>query len=260
MPRHPHEDARRGAHRVGAVEADARSDAAHRQALVAGRDGERLVPPGQREAEWLEIRSGVSVSRPCGGEVVGNHRLALARELFREHDLEGLDLHAGEAQHRSDGCRVVVQDALRQFRQRERAKLHPGSRVARRDAPLVVQHRRAALHARQVPVHRILIERNQHVEAVAHAAHRRPAGTDRQEGVPSADDRLVRVVGIHVQPAPREELGEDVSRGGDALARGAADTDGEVDVCHTLVRVWDRRTRIRRNRTGRHEQLICSRH
>ena len=46
VPCHPHQHARRGAHRIGAVELDAGGDAAHRQALVARGDRQRLAGNG----------------------------------------------------------------------------------------------------------------------------------------------------------------------------------------------------------------------
>src|SRR5689334_18108041 len=75
---------------------------AHRQALVSGGGREALLAGGQREGGGLEIGTCVLVARSRGGDVVGDHRLALARELLREHLLERLQLDAGEAQYRGD--------------------------------------------------------------------------------------------------------------------------------------------------------------
>ena len=51
------------------------------------------------------------------------------------------------------------------------------------------------------------------------------AGADGEEGVAAADDGLVGVVGVEVQAAAAEDLGEDVAGSGDTLTGGASDTD-----------------------------------
>jgi hypothetical protein len=89
-----------------------------------------------------------------------------------------------------------------------------------------------------VAVHRVLIERDEHVDLVTHVAHRRIARTNGQEGMPAPDDRLIGVVSIEMEPAPREDAGENVPRGGDALAVLAANADCEVyfrRFCHLVI-------------------------
>ena len=81
-------------------------------------------------------------------------------------------------------------------------------------------------------VHRILVQRNQHVELVAHAADRAVAGADGQKRVPAANDGLVSVVGVDVQAAPREDAGENITGGGDALAVLAANANCKINCCH----------------------------
>ena len=72
-------------------------------------------------------------------------------------------------------------------------------------------------------IHGVLIERNQQVDPVAEAGDPLRTGADRQESMSAANDGLIGVVGVQVQAAPREDPGEDVARGGDALSRGASD-------------------------------------
>ena len=84
----------------------------------------------------------------------------------------------------------------------------------------------------QVAIHRVLIERDEHIDLVAHVAHRRLAGADGQERMPAADDGLVGVVGVEVKPAPREDAGENVAGGGDALAVLPPDGDREIYSIH----------------------------
>ena len=63
------------------------------------------------------------------------------------------------------------------------------------------------------------------------------AGADGQESVAAADDGLVGVVGVEMEAAPRENAGENVSGGGDALAVLAADADCEINFggCYHMV-------------------------
>ena len=86
-------------------------------------------------------------------------------------------------------------------------------------------------------IHRVLIERDEHVDLVTHVAHGRIARANGQEGVPPTDDRLIGIVGIKMEPAPREDAGENVPRGGDALAVFAANADCEIyfgKLCHLV--------------------------
>ena len=62
---------------------------------------------------------------------------------------------------------------------------------------------------------------------IAHVGDGLGAGADHEEGVAAADDGLIRVVGVEVQAATAENLGEDVAGGGDTLAGSAADADGK---------------------------------
>ncbi len=73
----------------------------------------------------------------------------------------------------------------------------------------------------------VLIERNEEVEMAVGGADVVRAGADGEEGVAAADDGLVGVVGVEMEAAAAEYLGEDVSGSGDALTGGASDTDAE---------------------------------
>src|SRR5438876_6301930 len=84
----------------------------------------------------------------------------------------------------------------------------------------------------QVPIHRVLIERDEHVDLVPHVADRRVAGANRQKSVAAADDRLVSVVGVEMQPAPRKDERENVSSGSNPLAVLTANADCEINFVH----------------------------
>src|SRR4029079_13509514 len=77
-------------------------------------------------------------------------------------------------------------------------------------------------------IHRVLIERNEDVDLVPHVGHRRVTRPDGQEGMPSTNDRLVGVVSVEVESAPREDASENVAGGGDALAVFTAYADREI--------------------------------
>ena len=76
-------------------------------------------------------------------------------------------------------------------------------------------------------VHRVLIERDQQIDPVAHVGHFVGTGANGEKCMAAANDRLVRVVGVQVQPAPAEDLCEDIARRGYTLTGRATDTDGE---------------------------------
>jgi len=119
-----------------------------------------------------------------------------------------------------------------------RAKLPSVGGLTGRDFLVVVNRAGAGLQQMQVAVRRVLIERDEHVDLVTHVAHWRIARANRQECMSATDDRLIGVVGIEVQPAPREDPGENVSRGGDALAVFAANADREIYIgkcCHLVI-------------------------
>ena len=237
MPRHPHEHARRGAHRICTIELHAGSDAAHGEALVAGGDREPLAGVRQREGVRLEVRARIFVAGASRHDVFRHHRLAFALELLREHLLERLQLDADEPQYGGHGGRVVVEDVLRELRERQRAELDALGRRARFHAVLVVQHRCAGAHEPQVPVHGVLVERDEHGEIVAHAADGLFAGADGEEGMAAADDGLVGVVRVDVQATAGEQFRQDVARRRHALSGGSADADCEVDVGHGSFRL-----------------------
>jgi len=73
----------------------------------------------------------------------------------------------------------------------------------------------------------VLIERNEEIEGTVGGGDLAGAGADGEEGVAAADDGLIGVVGVEMEAAAAEDLGEDVSGSGDALTGGASDTYAE---------------------------------
>ncbi len=141
-----------------------------------------------------------------------------------------------DAEHLQRGakCRGVRGEfiALGQFLHRHRAQLHVGSRCARFEFVAIVKHARSSLHQTEMPVQGVLVERNQHIHLVPHAANRSVARADGQKRVAAADNRLIGVVSIQVQPAARKNARENVARAGDALSILTADADCKINCSH----------------------------
>src|SRR6266446_10533147 len=90
----------------------------------------------------------------------------------------------------------------------------------------------------QVPIHRVLIERNKYIDLVTHAADRPIARTNRQKGMTSTDNRLISVIGVEMQSAPRKDKRENVPSGSDPLAVLTANADCEINFVHNAVTVF----------------------
>ena len=85
-------------------------------------------------------------------------------------------------------------------------------------------------HLLEMAIHRVLVERDQQIELVAHVRHgidTRPYG---QQRVTTPDDRLIGVVRIQVQPSADEDPCKYVSRGGNTLSCSPADRDRESPI------------------------------
>src|SRR4029450_12523690 len=74
-----------------------------------------------------------------------------------------------------------------------------------------------------MPVHRVLIERDQEVDSIAEALHFFFTSANREERVPPANNGLIGVVGIDMQTASDEQFCEYISRCGYTLSCGSAD-------------------------------------
>src|SRR6266545_760876 len=81
-------------------------------------------------------------------------------------------------------------------------------------------------------IHRVLIEGNQNVELVTESENRFIARAKREENVAAANDRLVRIIGVQVQPSAHEDPRQDIPWRRDSLTRCAADCNREIDFCH----------------------------
>ena len=127
----------------------------------------------------------------------------------------------------------------------QRANLHAGGGRAGLDFIAVKQHARALGQQPQMAVHRVLVERNEHINFVAHAADGAVAGADGEESVAAADDGLIGVVGVEIESAPREDARENVARRGDALSGFSPDPDCKINFGHSSVWFIRRRRIVR---------------
>ncbi len=169
----------------------------------------------------------------------GHDRVALLLELPGDDRFERLRFDPEQLERGAERGGVDRQlVAFGQLLHRHRAKLHAVGGLPGRDFFVVVNRAGAGLQQTQVAIHRVLIERDEDVDLVAHVAHGRVARANGQERVPAANDRLVGVVGIEMEPAPREDAGENVPGGGDALTVLAANADCEIyfgEFCHLVI-------------------------
>src|SRR4030095_7273318 len=122
--------------------------------------------------------------------------------------------------------------ALGQLLHRHGAELDTARRFPGRDLLFVVNRACAALQKMQVPIHRILIERNEYIDLVTHAADGPIARANCQKGVTATDNRLVSVVGVEMHSAPRQDNRETVRSGSDPLAVLTANADCEINFVH----------------------------
>ena len=85
----------------------------------------------------------------------------------------------------------------------------------------------------EMPIHRILVERDEDIDLVTHIANRFVSGTNGQEGMTAANDRLISVVGVEMESASRKDERENIAGRRNPLAVFTADADSEVDFVHS---------------------------
>jgi len=78
-----------------------------------------------------------------------------------------------------------------------------------------------------VPIHAVLVKRNEQVNAVTHVGDFFWARPNGKKCVAAPNNRLIGVVSVEVEAPAAEDLCENVARGGDALSSCASDTDSK---------------------------------
>ena len=203
---------------------------AHGHGGVAAQHGVAGVRHGQRIGEGLEILRGVVVADARQADVFVDDGFFFLAELLGEDALQGLKADARHAEGGADGQGILgdfVAADVGQLGNRQRAQLHSVGRLTGLDGVGIVDTGAAAGQQAQVPVHRVLVEGNQQIDPIAHVGDFVRAGANGEESMAAANDGLVGVVDVEVQPTAAEDFCEDITRGGYALTSGAPDTDSE---------------------------------
>ena len=142
----------------------------------------------------------------------------------------GIEVEAGEEDDRSQ-CHRVLHDGeepsevfcnfLHGQRQRDNAVAQEGRIAAK--AVGVVEHRPARFDLGRVAFHRVLIQSNQKVEAVAVRVNFLFANAHPQPNMAASDHRLIAVISADVKPPARNALGQGVAGLVQTVAGGAPD-------------------------------------
>src|SRR5207249_11730321 len=198
-----------------------------------GNYSERLGSSRRLPGKGRKILGRIIVTCASDGQVFSHNRVALLLKLPRNDRLERFRFNPEQLERRTERSSVDRQlVALGQFLHRHGAELDTVRRLPGRDLLFVVNRACAAFQKMQVPIHCVLIERNEYIDLVTHVADRPVTGADCQESVAPADDRLVSVVGVEMQPAPRKDKRENVASGSDPLAVLTANADCEINFVH----------------------------
>src|SRR5207249_11493978 len=176
------------------------------------------------------------VACSCDARVFGHGGRAPPPELDRQDLLENLELDLDHAKDRGQRYGVldeIAPDGGRQGFDGKRAELHAIGDDTRLDRVAVEEHRGARAHQPQVSIHGVLIQRDEHIDLVTLTENGLVTRAEGQEDVTAANDGLVRIVGIHVEPAADEDPRQNVAGSGNSLARRATNTNGKVDSAHS---------------------------
>ena len=186
-----------------------------------------------RGCKRKEVRGGIVVTEAGNIEIFRYNLVTLSPELFGKNLCKRLKTYSHHLQRSRQRQRVLLDLAaasLRELIHRQGTKLGGGCLGSGPDRVCVVNNGGARFHQTQVPVHGILIEGNQQVDAITEARHFLNSRANCKKSVPATNDRLIGVVRIQVETTPREDLGEDVSRCSHTLTRGSSYRNGESPV------------------------------
>ena len=193
--------------------------------------------------ERLEVPGGVVVAIPRRLDVLLDDRRLLGEGRL-EHGCERLEPQTHQLHRRPDGHRVLHDGQLDRVRRkvgyRQPAQLHPGRRVvAGLELGAVVETDAARRQLLQVPIERVLVERDEHRDLVTVVEWLLGRKTQSQPGMPTTDDRLVAVVAVPGDTLSGHGQHQGVARGGCAVAGRASNTDDNFWFRHiTLGVAW----------------------
>src|SRR5207249_10040282 len=230
---HPHQHAGGRAHRIRRVKLHACRRSTHGDGLVAGNYSERFGSSRSFPWKGCKILSRVIVACTSDGQVFSHNRVALLLKLPRNDRLERFGFYPDYLKRRAERSGIDRQFvALGQLLHRHGAELDTIRGIPGRDLLFVVNRTCAALQKMQMPIHRVLIERNECIDLVTHGTDGPIARANCQKGMTATDNRLVSVVGVEMQSAPRKDKRENVPCGSDSLAVLTANADCEVNFVH----------------------------
>src|SRR5207248_845031 len=179
------------------------------------------------------ILSCVIVACTTDGHILGDDLVAFLFKLARDDRLERFRFNSQQLERCPESSSVDRQIvAPGQFLHRHGAKLDAVCRLPGRNLLFIVNCACAALQKMQVPIHRVLIERNEYFDLVTLVADRPNASAKCQKSVPATDDGLVSIIGVEMQSAPRKDQRENVPSGSDPLAVLTANADCEINFVH----------------------------
>src|SRR5713226_1824918 len=182
VPGHPMQYSGRRTHRIGAVKSHSRRGPSHRQRLVTLEEREFLAGVGEREGKRLEMSSGIVVAGPSDTHVLGDHRLAFSLELNRQDLFEQFELDSNQSQQSPKGDGILNQitlDVGSELFDRKGTELNAVGGCSRLDLVAVIEDSGSGSHELEMPIHAILVQRNQHVQLVAQAENWLVAGSER---------------------------------------------------------------------------------
>ena len=216
VSRHPVQYAGGRAHGIGGVELDPRRGAPHGQGIVPGPERQGFRAGGKGFRQGIEIRRRIVVAGARRGDVLGHHRVALAAELQFQRLLQNLEVEPQQVGDDTEGDGVLddlVAASVRQFPDGHGTEAHPFRRFSRLDPGTVVDHPASGAQQPQMPVHGVLVQAQQHVEAVSMTEYPLIAHAHGEENVPAPDDGLIGVIGVQPQAAARKEPRQDAAGG-----------------------------------------------
>ena len=124
-------------------------------------------------------------------------------------------------------CAILLRVMSASFETGIGTKLDPGRGIPGPDGVSVKEASSARAEQAQMAVHRVLVQRDQQIHMVAQVGDRFGASANGQKRMAAANDGLVGVVSVDVQPTAAKDLCEYVAWSGNTLTCCSADSNSE---------------------------------
>jgi len=221
-------------HGIGRIETASRGDSGNRKRFVARQERPTLAREIPFDRQRFEICFRVIVSSARQIHVLIHHGLTFVRERFAQHFRDHVEFQAAQKQQRAQ-CHGVLHHWLhwtKWFGERADGQRRLRDAFAQRDVAFqligIEHHHAAGDHFRRVPLDRILIQRDQHVQMVAVRIDFFLPQSHAQPNVSAANHRLIAVVSADVQAQARCGFRECVARFVQTVSRRTADADLQI--------------------------------